>query len=62
MRKRNKWKPETDNKTLPTRLPQWRDSRKKHSFLGGIKALLGKDFELQNIMKFFEGIGMFDEI
>ena len=52
------WKPENNNKTLTTRLPQWRDSRKKHN----IRTLLGKDCEVVKIMRFLKEIGMFEEI
>ena len=56
------WKLESNNKTLPTRLPQWKDSRKKYSIQGDIKTLLGKNCEVEKMMKFFREIGMFEEI
>ena len=62
MRKCSIWKPETDNKTLPTRLPQWRDSRKKDNIQDGIRMLLGKDCEVDKIMRLLRDIRMFEEI
>ena len=32
--------------------PEWRDSRKKHNFQGDIKILLGKDCEVEKMMRF----------
>ena len=51
------WEPETKNKTLSTRLPQWKDSRNKH-----IMILLGKDCEVKKMMRFLMDIGMFEKI
>ena len=45
-------KQNTNNKTLPTRLPQWRDSRKKYNIQGDIRALLGKNYEVEKMMRF----------
>ena len=56
------WKPETNNKTLPTRLSQWRDNRKKYNIQGDIRTLLGKDSEVEKIMRFLKRIRMFEEI
>ena len=56
------WKPENNNKILPTRLPQWRDNRKKHNIHGDIGTLLGNDCEVDKIMRFLKGIGMLEEI
>ena len=39
------WKPEPNNKTLPTSLPQWRGTRKKHNIQGDIRTLQGKECE-----------------
>ena len=40
------WKPEANIKTLPTRLPQWRNRRKKHNIQGDIRTLLGNENEV----------------
>ena len=57
------WKPETDNKILPTRHPLMEDSRRKHNIpCDDIKTLLGKDCEVGKIMKFLKRIGMFEKI
>ena len=56
------WKPETNNKTLPTILPQSRDSRKKHNIQGDKRTQPGKDCEVEKIMRFLKGLGMFNEI
>ena len=61
MQKYSMWKPEIDKK-MSTKLHQWRDSKKKHNIQGDIETLLGKDCELEKIMRFFKGIGMFVEI
>ena len=37
------WKPEPNNKTLPTRLPQRKDNRKKHNIQVDIRTLLEKE-------------------
>ena len=42
--------------------PQWRDSRTKHGIQGDIRALLGKDCEVEQMMKFLKEIGKFKEI
>ena len=55
-------KPENDNKTLPTKLPQWTNSRKKYIIQGDIGTLLGKECEVEKIMRFLKGIGIFKEI
>ena len=55
-------KPNTNNKTLPTRLPQWRDSRKKYNIQGYIEAPLGKNFELEKMMRFLKETEMFEEM
>ena len=62
MQKCSMWKPEPNNKTFPTRLPQWRDSRKKHNIQGDIRTLLGKDCEVEKKMRFLREIGMFGEM
>ena len=45
---------ETNNKTLPKRLPQWRDSRKKYSIQDDIRAILGKSCEVEKKMRFLK--------
>ena len=55
------WKPEPTNKTLLTRLPPM-DSRKKHNIQGDIEALLGKDYEVEKMMRFLKEIRTFEEI
>ena len=55
-------KPETNNKTLPTRLPQWRDNRKKYNIQGDTRTPLRKDCEVEKIMRFLREMGKFDEI
>ena len=62
MQKCSMWKPETNNEILSTRLPQWRDSRKKYNNQGEIRTLLGKNCEVEKIMSFFGNIRMFEEI
>ena len=56
------WKPETNNKTLLKRLPQWRDSRKKYNIQGDIRTLLGKSCEVVKMMRFLKETEMFGEI
>ena len=60
----NMWKPELNNITLPKRqeCPQWRDSRKKHNIQGDIRTLLGKECEVEKMMRFLRDIGLFEEI
>ena len=54
-------KPETDNKTLPTGLPQWRD-RKKYNIHSDIRTLLGKSCKVEKVMKFLKETEMFEKI
>ena len=61
MRKCSMWKPEPNNKTLPTSLPQWRGTRKKHNIQGDIRTLQGKDCEVEKMMRFLREMGMFEE-
>ena len=42
--------------------PQWRDSRVKYNIQGDIRTLLGKDCEVEQMMKFLKEIGKFEEI
>ena len=41
--------------------PQWRDSRKEHNIQGDIRTLLGKDCEIEMMMRFLRE-RMFEEI
>ena len=54
-------KPEPNNKTLPTRLPQWRDNRKNHNIQGDMRTLLGKECEVEK-MRSLKGLGKIDWI
>ena len=55
------WKPEPYNKTLPTRLPQWWDSRKKYNIQVDIRTLLGKDCEMEIMRRSLKEIEIFEE-
>ena len=59
MRKCSIWKPDPNNKTFPTRMPQWRDSRKKYNIKGDIRTLLGKEREVEKMMRFLREIRAF---
>ena len=41
---------------------QWWESRKKHNIQSNIEALLGKNCEVEKIMRFFKKTEMFEEI
>ena len=41
--------------------PQWRDSRAKYNIQGDIRALLGNDSEVEQMMKLLKEIGKFEE-
>ena len=43
-------------------IPQWRDSIKKHNIQGDIRTLLGRNCEMEKIMRILKGIEMFEEI
>ena len=62
MRKCSMCKPETNNKTLPKRMPQWRDSRKKYYIQGDLRKILRTDWDVEKMMKFLRDIGMFEEM
>ena len=51
------WTPEPNKKTLSTRLPQLRQSRRKHNIQGDIRTLLGKEFEVEKMIRFLREIG-----
>ena len=55
------WKPETNNKIVPTRLSHWRDSRRKYNIQSDIRTQ-GKDCEVEKMMRFLREIGIFEEI
>ena len=55
-------KPETKNKTLPTRLSPMEDSRKKYNIQSDIRTLLGKSCEVEKMMRFLKETEMFEEI
>ena len=55
-------RPNTNNKTLPTRLLPMRDSKKKYNIQGDIRALLGKNYEVEKMMRFLKETEMFEEI
>ena len=40
----------------------WRDSRKKYNIQGDVRTLLGKDCEVEKMMRFLREIGIFEEI
>ena len=53
---------DTNNKTLPTRLPLWKDSRRKYNIQGDLRALLGKSCEVEKMMRFLKETELFEEI
>ena len=55
------WKPMTDNKIFPIRMPQWRDSRKKQNIQGDMGTLLEKNCEVEKMMRFLREIAIFEE-
>ena len=61
MQKYSMWKPEINNKILPTRLPLM-EGQQKHIIKSDIRTLLGKDCEVEKMMRFLMEIGMFEEI
>ena len=62
MQKCSMWKLENDNKTLPTKLSPMKGQQKIYNIQDDIKTLLGRDCEVEKIMRFLKGIGMFKEI
>ena len=57
------WKPETNNKISYKIAPNgWTTKRKKNNIHGDIRTLLGKDFEVEKMMRFLREIKMFKEI
>ena len=56
------WKPEIYNQTLPPRMPQWINSRRKYNIQDDIKTLLGRECEVKKILKFHKQIKKFEEI
>ena len=61
MRKCSMWKLEL-NKKLPTTLPPMERYRKKHNIQGDIRTLLGKDCEVEKMMRLLREKGMLEEI
>ena len=55
------WKPETNNKTLPTRLPPMEGQQKKHNIQNNKWTLLATDCEVEKMMRFLREMGMFEE-
>ena len=64
MQKYTIWKPETDNKTLPTGLPPIERHQKEIQYpvQGDIKTLLRTNCEVERIMRFLRWIEIFEEI
>ena len=58
----NIWKSETNNKTLLTTLLLMERQQKKYNIQGDMRTLLGKDCEVEKIIRFLKRIGMFVEI
>ena len=56
------WKSKSNSEALPTRLPSMEGQKKKHNIQGAMGALLGKDCEVEQMMKFLKEIGKFEEI
>ena len=48
------WKPENNNKTLPTRLSPMEGQQKKYNSQGDLRALLGKSCEVEKMMRFLK--------
>ena len=61
MRKCIMWKPEPIKYFLQD-YPKWKDSRKKYNIQGDIRSLLGKDCEVEKMMRFLKETEMFEEI
>ena len=53
------WKPETDNQTMPPRVPPIEGQQKKILCPERYKTLLGKDCEVEKIMRFLKEINIF---
>ena len=43
-------------------ISQWRDSTKENNIKGYIKPLLGKDCEVEEVMRSLKGIDIFEEM
>ena len=56
------YKSDTKNQTLPHGMPQWRDKRKKYNVLSDVRILLGRDCEVEKVMRYFKNIRMFKKI
>ena len=55
-------KPETANLTFSPGVPHWRDRGKNYNIQDNIKTLLGRDFEVEKVMRFLKEVGVFKEI
>ena len=62
MRKCSMWNPETNNKTLPTKLPLIEGQQKETNIQGIIRKLLRRDCEVKKMIRFLWEIRMFEEI
>ena len=54
------WNPETNNKTLPTKLPLIEGQQKETNIQGIIRKLLRRDCEVKKMIRFLWEIGMFE--
>ena len=61
MSKCSLWKPETNNRTLPTRLTPMKGQQKEIQYSGEIRTLPGKDCEVENMIQFLREIDIFKE-
>ena len=55
-------KPEINNQILPTGMSPVEGQQTKCNIRGDMKALLGKDCEVEKIMRFLKEIEMYEEI
>ena len=58
MHKCGMWKPDTDNQTLLQEVPPVEGQQKKIQYPEQCKMLLGRDFEVEKIMKFLNKINI----
>ena len=63
MQKCSMWKPEPNNKTLPTRLPPNREAAERNTISRMTSwTLLGSDCDVEKIIRFLKEVGEFEEI
>ena len=62
MHKCGMWKPETDNQTLRPEVPSMKEQHKKYKIHDNIKTQLGKDCEVEKVLRFLNEIQIFEEI